>query len=686
MSPVSDRVAADASALRTPTAAPAVAVSWRDVGVWRSPVLRTLLGCRIAIASPFGVLRSARAFVGWGHRPSGRRAAALAARSGLACLRLEDGFLRSIGLGRDEPPLSIVADDLGIYYDASAPSRLEALIAAELSAPERARAQQLAAAWRTARVSKYNHARESSPPVCGAFVLAVDQTFGDASIRHGLADARSFTRMLEAALDEHPQAQVLLKVHPDVVSGRKRGHFPRLGAGAASRVTLLAADVHPPALLEQAQAVYTVTSQLGFEALLWGVPVRCFGMPFYAGWGLTRDELAAPSRRHPTALEQLVHAALVRYPRYVDPETNERCEVERLIEHVALQRRMRERFETRVFAVGFSRWKRPIVRAYFGGSEVSFVRCTDEVPRGAAAAVWGCRVAPSSASRTVRLEDGFLRSVGLGADLIRPLSWVMDDAGMYYDAGAPSRLELLLAGHEFEPALLARARALRERIVDLGLTKYNVGAGRWQRPQNGKRVILVPGQVESDAAIAHAAPAIRRNIDLLRAVRRSAPDAHIVYKPHPDVVARLRAKGSGEERCADHCDEVVVDTPMEALLRAVDEVHVLTSLAGFEALLRGRKVVTYGCPFYAGWGLTKDQLPMPRRQRRLALDELVAGALILYPTYVSRTTGRFTSPERALTELQQWRDSSAAAPGAMRRAWRRVRRAVLGGWDGLRKR
>jgi capsular polysaccharide export protein len=39
----------------------------------------------------------------------------------------------------------------------------------------------------------------------------------------------------------------------------------------------------------------------------------------------------------------------------------------------------------------------------------------------------------------------------------------------------------------------------------------------------------------------------------------------------------------------------------------------------------------------------------------LTLDELVAGALILYPTYVSRTTGRFTTPERALDELLEWR-------------------------------
>jgi capsular polysaccharide export protein len=101
-------------------------------------------------------------------------------------------------------------------------------------------------------------------------------------------------------------------------------------------------------------------------------------------------------------------------------------------------------------------------------------------------------------------------------------------------------------------------------------------------------------------------------------------------------------------------------------------VHVLTSLAGFEALLRNKPVVCWGCPFYAGWGLTADREPLPRRQRRLALDELVAGVLLLYPTYVSRVSGHFTTAERALDELQAWRaEASPASPvSAGRRAWR----------------
>ena len=87
----------------------------------------------------------------------------------------------------------------------------------------------------------------------------------------------------------------------------------------------------------------------------------------------------------------------------------------------------------------------------------------------------------------------------------------------------------------------------------------------------------------------------------------------------------------------------------------VDEVHVLTSLAGFEALLRNKTVVCYGQPFYSGWGLTKDvYTPNRLHSRKLLLNELIAGTLILYPIYVSKVTGKFTTPERALEELITW--------------------------------
>lgn len=334
-----------------------------------------------------------------------------------------------------------------------------------------------------------------------------------------------------------------------------------------------------------------------------------------------------------------------------------------------------------VYALGFSRWKHRPLRLCFPESEVRFVSCLDQMPDGAVLAVWGMRTLPDVLARNisvVRIEDGFLRSVGLGADLIRPLSWVVDWRGMYFNATRVSDLEVLLAESVFDERLRKRAAALRASIVDAGLTKYNVGASLWRRPAGVRRIILVPGQVETDASIAYGAPIIKTNLGLLQAVRQANPDGYVIYKPHPDVVAGLRARGYGEDEAAHWCDEVVVDAPMGELLDEVDEVHVLTSLAGFEALLRGKRVTCYGQPFYAGWGLTRDMAPIARRQRRLHLNELVAGALILYPRYMSRQRDELISPEEAIQELLGWRKDSGGKTPWWRKMFRIALRQVVG--------
>lgn len=314
-----------------------------------------------------------------------------------------------------------------------------------------------------------------------------------------------------------------------------------------------------------------------------------------------------------------------------------------------------------VYALGFSLRKRALVRCCFAGERVVFVRTVRQVPPGEVLAVWGRPAALPGLAAGVRLvcvEDGFLRSVGLGADLVRPLSWVVDKRGIYFDATRPSDLEAILQTTQWTPTLLQRAAALREGIVRLGLTKYNVGHGAWQRPAGVGRVILVPGQVEADASLRFGSPQVRGNLELLRRVRQANPQAYVVYKPHPDVVAGLRLRGQQESRAAEFCDAVLTDAPIHQLLEQVDEVHVMTSLAGFEALLRGRKVTCYGLPFYAGWGLTHDVLPAPRRGRVLTLDELVAGALILYPRYFHPDDGCETTPEQTLAVLQAWREQA----------------------------
>ena len=596
----------------------------------------------------------ADAILVWGYKASARNAEKFARRHHLPVIRIEDAFLRSVRFGPAEPALGLVFDDSGLYYDALSSSRLEKLVQRTLGREEIQRACDLATFWRQGRVSKYNHSREYKGVLPDQYILVVDQTRGDLSIARGKASSASFELMLAAALDENPGAKVLVKIHPEVMAGKKQGHLDLRRAGMHARVKLMGEDVHPVRLIENAAKVYTVTSQMGFEALIWGKPVRTFGVPFYAGWGLTNDNAPRPAARSNASFEQLVHASLIDYARYVDPETGRRCDVESMLAHLSLQRQMIDRFPAHLHACGLPRWKRVHVRRFFPYSKIKFARTARRIPPGATMLRWGRRPTEEPERQnitTLRIEDGFLRSVGLGAAFASPSSWVADPTGIYFDATHPSHLESILENGNFDEALLRRTRALIAALVSTGLTKYNVGQSVWERPSKRSDVILVPGQVESDASILYGSPVIRTNLDLLRTVRANSPGSYLLYKPHPDVAAGLRRPGPRESACSQWCDEMVVDTPMGRLLEIVDEVHTMTSLAGFEALLRGKKVVTYGQPFYAGWGLTDDRCPVPHRTRRLSLDELVAGSLFAYPLYVSRKTGRYTTPERAVEEL-----------------------------------
>ena len=329
----------------------------------------------------------------------------------------------------------------------------------------------------------------------------------------------------------------------------------------------------------------------------------------------------------------------------------------------------------RIIAVGLRRWKahnlQPLLaaqccRLHFV-SDSSAARAL--APTGAdAVAIWGAvpppgvaALASASGAVLLRLEDGFIRSVGLGSDLIPPQSLVLDRTGIYFDATGPSDLETILQTANFSAAMLARAAQVRAFIVANGLTKYNIEprvAPRWA--SGGRPVVLVPGQVETDASIALGGAHVRSNLDLLRAVRQARPDAWIVYKPHPDVMSGNRSGRVALRAAAALADWIETDTSIVTCIEACDEVHTITSLAGFDALLRGKPVVTYGAPFYAGWGLTEDRAAaMPawhRRTRRLTLDTLVAGSLLSYPLYWNDTARTGDSCEMVLSRIAQTRD------------------------------
>ena len=599
----------------------------------------------------------------WGRKPRALRGIRAAQRRGLPLLSIEDAFLRSVHPGPKSAPAGLVLDDIGIFFDANQPSRLENILNFEpLDDPAQIeRAQNGIAFLRHYGLSKYNPVPRGfgKLPKPG-YVLVVDQTRGDASIICGGAHDHTFATMLAQARADHPDKDIVIRSHPAVGPRAKQGHFEV--ADLDSRTTLLAAQINPWDLLEGAAAVYCVTSQLGFEAILAGHRPVVFGQPFYAGWGLTEDQKLCNRRIRQLSLEQLFGAAMLRYPTWVDISSGKITSFEEAAQ--ALLARARHHWQNAVpsVAVGMRSWKRAQIARFLNAPEFENnpAKAADKArKRGGRVVVWSSQesyaLRAACANRGVpvwRMEDGFIRSRGLGAALTPAESVVVDDTGIYYDPVQPSKLETLIAESVNLPEVaFSRAARLIELTTKAHISKYNLALAPHRLPiPPGKQVILVPGQVEDDASVKLGAGAESTNFGLLEAARAAHPEAFIIYKPHPDVEAGLRH--GAVENAERFADFVADNAPILPLIERADIIFTMTSLTGFEALLRGKKVTCLGNPFYAGWGLTEDLgPPVPRRNVHATLHGLVHATLIDYPLYLDPKTGHPCAPEKLVERL-----------------------------------
>ncbi len=582
----------------------------------------------------------------WGQSPTSGRGEAVAERTSAAMIRVEDGFLRSVLPGRSgEPPLGLLIDDLGVHFDPQTPSRLERILREDPldDAALLARAKEGIARLRRHHLSKYNGHDPALPVPAPGYVLVVDQTAGDASVRASRADRNRFLEMLFCAREDHPHARIVIKTHPETQAGHRPGHF------TAADGDCLDGPLSPWHLLEGAIAVYTVSSQLGFEAILAGHRPVVFGQPFYAGWGLTDDRMPIDRRQRRLTKAQLFAAAMIKYPVWYDPYRDRLCSFETAMDTLEAEVRAYREDHQGWVAAGMRLWKRPFVQRAFGQHRPVIFDDTQPTKRAAQTGrkvmAWGTSTAGPDVTR---VEDGFIRSRGLGAALVPPLSLILDRSGIYFDPSRPSDLEGMIAQSD---RLGHAERARAERVIALltqhGLSKYNTGQSD-PLPHPDRTCILVPGQVEDDASIRLGTTEVRTNAALLAAARAANPDAVILYKPHPDVEAGLRPG----QIAATEADIVLDHTDPIRALSAVDAVWTMTSTLGFEALIRGKSVTCLGAPFYAGWGLTTDLGPVPdRRMARPDLIALVHACLIDYPRYFDPVTGRPCPVEVILDRL-----------------------------------
>ncbi|EAL2378470.1 capsular polysaccharide biosynthesis protein [Campylobacter jejuni] len=605
-------------------------------------------------------------FFGWGRKKSGLKAMNLAKKHKAKFILLEDGFIRSLNLGvENSPSFSMVKDDIGIYYDATMPSKLENLLnTCEFKDEEIKQTKKAIELIKKYKISKYNNNLDIPDNYFQKDekrVLIITQTANDASLEFGLAKDFKTVDMIKDAIKENPDSKIYIKIHPDVLSGKKQSDLDI--NSLPKECILISENFNPIALLEFFDKVYTKTSGMGFEALIQECECVCYGMPFYAGWGLTKDKLECKRRMQKRSLEEVFYAAYILYSEYFNPYLNQKSNIFDTIQTLAKYKSIEKANSNRLFMLGFTLWKRYFIKPFFKAknNEIIFLNSIKSLARYKLKEddkffIWGKKYdentlknlllvkakeqnLTSFTPKVSLVEDGFIRSISLGSDLTRPFSLIVDDKGLYIDPNKVSKLEELLQNEIFDKNMLNRAKNIIKTLLENRFSKYN-GLKHEDLKINakiGQKVILIPAQVEDDASMILGGFGLS-TLDLLKEVRSKNQDAYIIFKPHPDVLSGNRVGLKDETLILEFCDEIVKDCSIDSAIKIADEIHTITSTSGFDALLRAKKVFTYGMPFYAGWGLTKDKYRCERRTRKLSLEELVAGALITYPRYINPKT------------------------------------------------
>ena len=644
--------------------------------------------------------------LGWGYKSNTLKTRQLAQNHSLPYWALEDGFiswLKHPVQAKAHERLSYIIDKTGIYYDASKPSGLDVLLSPltagySLESFDSPRVERLLQQLIKLKVSKYNQARGKLPDSLQGlfadsnndFTLLVDQTFNDASIEFSGGSEDSFKAMLQWGLDRlaaNPSGQLILKVHPDVILGKKKGYLHEqlsvlftgsnsslYHANLKTRIHVLSDDVSPSDLISRMSCVATVSSQLGFEALWQNKEVHCFAWPFYAGRGLTHDHNTAPLKylRPQASLYELLHAGLILYPTYLHPDTQLECQIEEVLDYMQAHFLARDLALPKLNVNDVSLWKRSFIPEFLTRN-ISNISFNQGAADNTKQLYWGMK---QPEKLGWRMEDGFIRSVGLGADLRRPSSLVLDDMGIYYNGKKASRLELMLNEYELNDYEVRRTQLLSEQIQVSAITKYNVVANnpvladlKQQiesfRLSSQQEVVLVTGQFQQDLSMEFGALDIKDNLSLLRQVRSDFPDAYLIYKEHPDVYSGVRPGRLDGDEVLKLANSYVADVSITDVFEVVDRVCTICSLAGFEALLRGLSVSTYGLPFYAGWGLTSDKYEFERRHKNRSLNELLYITLVLYGRYVDWGTRQLTTVESCICQLLKQKES----PIALKSSW-----------------
>lgn len=615
-------------------------------------------------------------YLAWGRKKSALKSIELAKRNNSKYLTIEDGLIRSLDLGvNNSPSFSMYVDPIGCYIDATAQSALEyELLNQSLKDNELDMAKRAIELIKKFKISKYNNSYAVDEKIkayindnkAKGIVLIVDQTLSDASLEYGLYDKSSKIKLLNILKEKYSQSIIVLKQHVDVIAGKKSGVFSKQDF-EGFELLHIAENYDPHELIELCDVVFTISSTMGFEALLYNKKVYTLAVPFYSGYNLSIDlnenltngkypnlqqrALIAKKYTKEQMLYALFYILCIKLTRYVNIFKGKRTDIFNILHILHNQKRINQQNRGNFVCVGIKKWKRTFVKSFLQGldNKIVFINNHQKAleyakEHKANIVQWASledkqftKQAQGLNLKTLLLEDGFIRSVGLGSNYQLPSSLVVDFNGIYYDPKSKSDLFSLLNNYQECSYKNEQAEYLIDFYKHHKLSKYNVGSNDIQdikRLLLGKKnIILLPGQVIDDASVLAQNCNIHSNLDLLKYVRNLNPNSFIIYKEHPDVSFYNRKGHDQKEQLLKYADLVIKDINITSLYELVDIVYTLSSQSGFEALIYGKEVYTIGRPFYANWGLTKEPHDLIDRHNTLSLNALVYTVLCEYPRY-----------------------------------------------------
>ena len=611
-------------------------------------------------------LNEAAYVAGWGYRPSGIKAKSLALNKNKRYLSLEEGFIAKIPYLNDNTLISLAVDSVAPYFDTTEKTDLESLLIRIKKEDLPSNLNFLFEKWKELNPKKYLNIEEQFAldlyPVNSKYVVIIDQISGDASLNEEIVGKRPFKRLLDFIVNNYPEMNVLIKKHPkegsrNFLKSKKSAIAAELKHFKSLKVSFLSANFEIDLLRNQIQEVLVVNSLMGAELLLKGYNVRTFGSPWYSGWGLTEDEGLCERKQKIKKIisrEELFYCAYVQYNKYVHPVTRKKCCFSDILEHLELQKKVINRFPRKLAVLNAQKWKKPYYDKFMQFSTLRYISEKDlhTLKREEGLISWGQRFNQSHLDylrrkgfKVYQCEDGFLRSFGLGCEFTKPFSLSFDDKGLYANPKLGSSLAESIS-HSLNCAQAKEARLFIKLFRSLKLTKYmSIGSSLSNElldllvKNNEKRILLVCGQVSDDVSFLNSDFNLLTFQNLVNQLKKENPHSFLIYRPHPDCFKGIR-QGEVDLEGADFID---IKSNISSLIDLSDEVHVVNSLTGVEALMLGKKVVCWGNSWYSGRGLTEDKNSLITKKEPVSLEQLVYIAYIYNPIYFDYSSNQYTS-------------------------------------------